>query len=116
MLVLGAAGGVDAVAVQIAKVMSMKQMITVVCRANAAEYVSSLGADVVVPLTDDLGAVGAGIYLWPWCGNCRRSRCGAAFDEAIQVLTTDGNLLTIGFAVGVPLSFGLIGCCYATSA
>ncbi len=52
VLVLGAAGGVGTAAVQIAKAMGAGQVIAVVHREGAIDYVASLGADVVLPLTD----------------------------------------------------------------
>ena len=52
VLVLGAAGGVGTAAIQIARAMNASQVIAVVHREGAADYVSSLGADVVLPLTD----------------------------------------------------------------
>jgi NADPH2:quinone reductase len=52
VLVLGAAGGVGTAVVQIAKAMGSGQVSGVVHRQGATDYVSSLGADVVLPLTD----------------------------------------------------------------
>src|SRR5258707_1814950 len=51
VLVLGSAGGVGTAAVQIAKALGAK-VIAMVHRPHAAEFVRSLGADVVLPLTD----------------------------------------------------------------
>lgn len=100
VLVLGAAGGVGTAAVQIAKAMGASQVIAVVHRENATDYVSSLGADVVLPLTDGWAqrvreytyGRGVDIVVDPIGG--------AAFDDAIRVLAIDGKLLVIGFAAG----------------
>ncbi|MBW0019046.1 MAG: NADPH:quinone oxidoreductase family protein [Mycobacterium sp.] len=100
VLVLGAAGGVGTAAVQIAKAMNAKRVIAVTHREGAADYVSSLGADVVLPLQDG------------WADRVREHTYGrgvdivvdpiggAAFDDAIRVLAIDGKLLVIGFAAG----------------
>jgi NADPH2:quinone reductase len=100
VLVLGAAGGVGTAAIQIAKAMGASQVIAVVHREGAADYVGSLGADVVLPLTEGwaqrvrehTGDQGVDIVVDPIGG--------AAFDDAIRVLAIDGKLLVIGFAAG----------------
>ena len=51
VLVLGSAGGVGTAAVQIAKALGAK-VIAMVHRPGAMDFVESLGADVVLPLTD----------------------------------------------------------------
>jgi NADPH2:quinone reductase len=99
VLVLGSAGGVGTAAVQIAKALGAK-VIAMVHRLHAAVFVESLGADVVLPLTDG----------WP---DAVREHThgrgvdmvvdpigGEAFDDAIRVLATEGRLLVIGFAAG----------------
>lgn len=99
VLVLGSAGGVGTAAVQIAKALGAK-VIAMVHRPHAAEFVESLGADVVLPLTDGWpDAVreyteggGVDIVVDPVGGE--------AFDDAIRVLATEGRLLVIGFAAG----------------
>ncbi|SON59503.1 2-haloacrylate reductase [Mycobacterium simulans] len=100
VLVLGAAGGVGTAAVQIAKAMGASQVLAVVHRESAIDYVASLGADVVLPLTD------------AWVEQIREHTYGrgvdiivdpiggSAFDDAINVLAIDGKLLVIGFAAG----------------
>ena len=100
VLVLGAAGGVGTAAVQIARAMGASQVIAVVHREGAADYVSSLGADVVLPLTDGWAervrehthGRGVDIVVDPIGG--------PTFDDAIRVLAIDGKLLVIGFAAG----------------
>jgi len=100
VLVLGAAGGVGTAAVQIAKAMGASKVIAVVHRENAADYVSSLGADVVLPLADGWAQRvrehthdrGVDIVVDPIGG--------PTFDDAIRVLAIDGKLLVIGFAAG----------------
>jgi NADPH:quinone reductase len=100
VLVLGAAGGVGTAAIQIARAMNASQVIAVVHREGAADYVSSLGADVVLPLTDGWAervrehthGRGVDIVVDPIGG--------PTFDDAIRVLAIDGKLLVIGFAAG----------------
>jgi NADPH2:quinone reductase len=99
VLVLGSAGGVGTAAIQIAKAMGAK-VIAMVHRPGAIEFVESLGADVVLPLTegwaqavrDDTGGRGVDIVVDPVGGD--------AFDDAIRVLATEGRLLVLGFAAG----------------
>jgi NADPH:quinone reductase len=99
VLVLGSAGGVGTAAVQIAKAMGAK-VIALVHRPHAVEFVESLGADVVLPLTDGwLQAVkdatdGRGVDL------VVDPIGGEAFDDAIRALAIEGRLLVIGFAAG----------------
>ena len=69
-------------------------------RPSAAEFVESLGADVVLPLTDGwLDAVkqhtdGRGVDL------VVDPVGGQAFDDAVRAMATEGRLLVIGFAAG----------------
>ncbi len=100
VLVLGAAGGVGTAAIQVAKAMGARKVIGVVHREVAADFVSSVGADLVVPLSGDwaqrvreyTGGRGVDIIVDPIGG--------PAFDDAIRVLAIDGKLLVIGFAAG----------------
>ncbi|MDT5300317.1 MAG: NADPH:quinone reductase, partial [Mycobacterium sp.] len=97
VLVLGSAGGVGTAAIQIAKALGAK-VIAMVHRPGAIEFVESLGADVVLPLTDGwANAVrehtdgrGVDVVVDPVGGD--------AFDDAIRVLATEGRLLVLGFA------------------
>jgi NADPH2:quinone reductase len=99
VLVLGSAGGVGTAAIQIAKAMGAK-VIAMVHRQGATEFVESLGADVVLPLTDGWAAAvrehtggrGVDIVVDPVGGE--------AFDDAVRVLATEGRLLVLGFASG----------------
>ncbi len=99
VLVLGSAGGVGTAAVQIAKALGAK-VIAMVHRPHAAVFVESLGADVVLPLTDGwpdavrehTDGRGVDMVVDPIGGE--------AFDDAIRVLATEGRLLVIGFAAG----------------
>jgi NADPH:quinone reductase len=99
VLVLGSAGGVGTAAVQIAKALGAR-VIAMVHRPQAMDFVSSLGADVVLPLRDGwLDAVkeatdrrGVDLVVDPVGGE--------AFDDAIRALDTEGRLLVIGFAAG----------------
>lgn len=98
VLVLGAAGGVGTAAVQIAKAMQAGKVIAMVHREGAIDYVASLGADVVLPLTegwaqqvrDHTYGQGVDIVVDPIGG--------PTFDDALGVLAIDGKLLLIGFA------------------
>ena len=99
VLVLGSAGGIGAASIQLAKAMGAK-VIALVHRSGAEEFVSSLGADVVLPLTDGWrqavmdasGGHGVDIVVDPIGGE--------AFDDAIRVLAPEGRLLVLGFASG----------------
>jgi NADPH:quinone reductase len=100
VLVLGSAGGVGTAAIQVARAMGASKVIAVVHRTSATDFVESLGADVVLPLTDGWAQAvrdhtngrGVDIVVDPVGGS--------AFDEAIRVLAIDGKLLVIGFAAG----------------
>ncbi|OPX06282.1 NADPH:quinone oxidoreductase family protein [Mycobacterium sp. AT1] len=99
VLVLGSAGGVGTAAIQIAKALGAK-VIAMVHRPGATEFVESLGADVVLPLTDGWAQAvrehtdGRGVDL------AVDPVGGSAFDDAIRVLATEGRLLVVGFASG----------------
>lgn len=99
VLVLGSAGGIGTASIQIAKAMGAR-VIAMVHRPDARDFVASLGADVVLPLTDGwLQAVreatdGRGVDL------VVDPVGGEAFDDAIRALATEGRLLVIGFAAG----------------
>jgi NADPH2:quinone reductase len=100
VLVLGSAGGVGTAAIQVARAMGASKIVAVVHRSGATEFVESLGADVVLPLSDGwaqavrdhTGGRGVDIVVDPIGGS--------AFDDAIRVLAIDGKLLVIGFAAG----------------
>ncbi|MGH3959005.1 NADPH:quinone oxidoreductase family protein [Mycobacterium sp.] len=100
VLVLGSAGGVGTAAIQVARAMGAGMVIAMVHRTGATEFVESLGADVVLPLTDGWAQAvrehtdgrGVDIVVDPVGG--------PAFDDAIRVLAIDGKLLVIGFAAG----------------
>lgn len=99
VLVLGSGGGVGTAAVQVAKALGAK-VIAMVHRPSAVEFVESLGADVVLPLTEgwldtvkkETGGRGVDVVVDPVGGQ--------AFDVAVRVLATEGRLLVIGFAAG----------------
>lgn len=99
VLVLGSAGGVGTAAVQVAKAMGAF-VIAAVHRQSALDYVGSLGADVVLPLTDGwlaavrehTGGKGVDLVVDPVGGD--------AFDDAIRALAPEGRLLVLGFAAG----------------
>jgi NADPH2:quinone reductase len=99
VLVLGSAGGIGTASVQIAKALGAR-VIAAVHRTAAVDYVSSLGADVVVPLTDGwlqvvrdhTNGLGVDMVVDPVGGE--------VFDDAIRALRTEGRLLVVGFAAG----------------
>ena len=99
VLVLGSAGGVGTAAIQIANALGAR-VIAMVHRPGATEFVESLGADVVLPLTDGWAQAvrdhtdgrGVDLVVDPVGGD--------AFDDAIRVLATEGRLLVLGFASG----------------
>jgi NADPH2:quinone reductase len=76
------------------------KVIAMVHRSGANEFVESLGADVVLPLTDGWAQAvrdhtdgrGVDVVVDPIGGD--------VFDDAIRVLATEGRLLVIGFASG----------------
>jgi NADPH2:quinone reductase len=99
VLVFGSAGGIGTAAVQVAKAMGAR-VIAVVHRSAATDFVASLQPDAVIPLADGWAQAvrdatdgrGVDVVVDPIGG--------AAFDDAIRVLATDGRLLVIGFAAG----------------
>ena len=99
VLVLGSAGGVGTAAIQIAKALGAK-VIAMVHRPQAMDFVKSLGADEVLPLTDGwlkevlerTDGRGVDLVVDPVGGE--------PFDDAIRALATEGRLLVVGFAAG----------------
>ncbi|MGI9124886.1 MAG: NADPH:quinone oxidoreductase family protein, partial [Mycobacterium sp.] len=99
VLVLGSAGGVGSAAIQVAKAMGAT-VVAVVHRPEAIDFVTELGADVVVPMTEGwskvvrerTGGHGADVVVDPVV--CE------PFDEAVRCLATEGRLLVLGFAAG----------------
>ena len=99
VLVLGSAGGIGSAAVQVAKALGAR-VIAAVHRSAAMEFVSALGPDVVLSLTDGwLQAVrdhthgkGVDVVVDPVGGD--------VFDDAIRALAPEGRLLVLGYAAG----------------
>lgn len=99
VLVLGSAGGIGTASIQIAKAMGAR-VIAMVHRAEAMDFVASLGADMVLPLSDGWKEAvldhtdgrGVDMVVDPVGGE--------PFDDAIRTLATEGRLLVIGFAGG----------------
>jgi NADPH2:quinone reductase len=83
VLVMGSAGGVGTAAIQIAKALGAK-VIAMVHRPHAAEFVESLGADLVLPLTDGwleavkehTGGQGVDLVVDPVGGEVSTTRSG----------------------------------------
>ena len=99
VLVLGSAGGVGTAAIQIAKALGAK-VIAMVHRPQALDFVESLGADVVLPLTDGWAQAVRDAHRRPRRRLVVDPVGGEAFDDAIRVLATEGRLLVLGFAAG----------------
>jgi NADPH2:quinone reductase len=99
VLVLGSAGGIGVASIQIAKALGAR-VVALVHRPEALDFVSGIGADVVLPLVegwkqavlDATGGRGVDVVVDPVGGD--------AFDDAIRVLAPEGRLLVIGFAAG----------------
>lgn len=99
VLVLGSAGGIGVAGIQIAKALGAR-VVALVHRTDAQDFVSSVGADVVLPLADGwkqavLDATdgrGVDVVVDPVGGD--------AFDDAVRVMAPEGRLLVIGFAAG----------------
>lgn len=99
VLVLGSAGGIGTATIQIAKALGAR-VVAMVHRPEAVDFVKSLGADVVLPLTDGWAKAvrdatdgrGVDMVVDPIGGE--------AFDDAIRVMAPEGRLLVIGFAAG----------------
>ena len=98
-LVLGSAGGVGTAAIQVAKALGAR-VIALVHRQGATDFVSSVGADVVLPLTEGGGVAvreqtdgkGVDVGVDPVGGS--------VFNDALSTLAEGGRLLVIGFAAG----------------
>ena len=99
VLVLGAGGGVGTAAIQVAKALDAR-VVAVVHRESAHDFVRSLGADVVLPMTEGWSkavrehtdGLGADVVVDPVGGE--------PFDEAIRAMAPEGRLLVLGFAAG----------------
>jgi NADPH2:quinone reductase len=99
VLVLGSGGGVGTAAIQIAKAMGA-YVVAVVHREKARDFVSALGVDIVLPMTEGwskvvrehTGGRGADVIVDPVGGE--------PFDEAVRALAIEGRLLVLGFAAG----------------
>ena len=99
VLVLGSGGGVGTAAIQIAKALGAK-VIAMVHRASAVEYVESLGADVVLPLTDGWAQAVRDADRWP------RRRPGGGPDRRGRVRRRDPGAGNRGTAAGARLRGG----------
>ena len=95
--VLGAAGGVGAASIRVAKEMGAK-VIAVVHRKGAEQMLRDAGADEVVQLDEGWGqrvkdlSDGESTLIDPVGGE--------VFDEALRTVAPDGRYVIIGFAAG----------------
>ncbi|GED99298.1 NADPH:quinone oxidoreductase family protein [Gordonia crocea] len=96
--VLGAAGGVGAASIRVAKAMGAK-VIAIVHRTGAEQMLRDAGADEVVQLTEgwgekvkDLSDGGVDVMIDPVGGE--------VFDDALRTVAPDGRYVVIGFAAG----------------
>ncbi|MFT4201039.1 NADPH:quinone oxidoreductase family protein [Gordonia sp. (in: high G+C Gram-positive bacteria)] len=96
--VLGAAGGVGAASIRVAKEMGAT-VIAIVHRKGAEQMLRDAGADEVVQLEDGWGAKvkelsggGVDVLIDPVGGD--------VFDDALRTVAPDGRYVVIGFAAG----------------
>ncbi|QKT08300.1 NADPH:quinone oxidoreductase family protein [Gordonia sp. X0973] len=96
--VLGAAGGVGAAAIRVAKEMGCT-VIAIVHRTGAEKMLRDAGADEVVQLEDgwaarvkELSDGGLDVMIDPVGGD--------VFDDALRTMAPDGRYVVIGFAAG----------------
>ncbi|MFT3900922.1 MAG: NADPH:quinone oxidoreductase family protein [Gordonia sp. (in: high G+C Gram-positive bacteria)] len=96
--VLGAAGGVGAASIRVAKEMGAK-VIAIVHRTGAETMLRDAGADEVVQLEEGWGAKvkelsdgGVDVLIDPVGGD--------VFDDALRTVAPDGRYVVIGFAAG----------------
>lgn len=116
VLVLGSAGGVGTAAIQVARAMGASKVIALVHRTSATDFVGSLGADVVLPLTDGWAQAvrdhtegrGVDIVVDPVGGS--------AFDDAIRVLPSTASCWSSGLPRARSRRSRSTGCCCAISA
>ncbi len=106
LLVLGAAGGVGAAAVQIGKALGAIVFAQVSTEAKAA-FARSQGADDVIVLSDDAAPGAATTAFKQLCGadgvNVVFDPVGGVFAEAaLRSLAWDGRYLVVGFTGGIP--------------
>lgn len=99
VLVLGSAGGVGSAAIQVARAMGAR-VIAIVHRTAATDFVSSLGPDAVIPLSEGWAEQVRGATDGRGVDVVVDPIGGPAFDDAVRVLALDGRLLVIGFAAG----------------
>ncbi|MCF6388896.1 NADPH:quinone oxidoreductase family protein [Mycobacterium sp. MBM] len=124
VLVLGSAGGIGVAAIQIAKALGAR-VVALVHRPDAQDFVASVGADVVLPLTEGSGGQIRRAGAQRLGDELERSDSGMswkqavldatggrgvdvvvdpiggdAFDDAIRAMAPEGRLLVIGFAAG----------------
>ncbi len=99
VVVLGAAGGIGTACLQVGRA-SGARTIAVVRRAGTEDFLTTAGADHVVPLADGwreriaeiTDGRGADVVIDPIGG--------PAFDDAVRCLAPGGRLVVVGFAAG----------------
>ncbi len=107
VVVLGGGGAVGQVAVGAARVLGAARVVAVCRSAGARERAERAGADVVVPLTGDAGALAAALEqaLGGGADVVVDPVCGPAATAAARVLAPGGRLVNLGGASGDTAEF-----------
>ncbi|MCC9624410.1 zinc-binding alcohol dehydrogenase family protein [Thalassospira sp. MA62] len=94
ILIIGGAGGVGSIAIQLAKLAGLK-VIATASRPETIEWVKKMGADQVVnhrnPLGDELAAIGIDAVEYAFC----TSEIDQYFDVMADIIAPQGRIVTI---------------------
>lgn len=94
ILIIGGAGGVGSIAIQLAKLAGLK-VITTASRAETIEWVKNLGADQVInhrkPLDEELSALNVSSVDYIFC----TSETDQYFDMMANLIAPQGRIVTI---------------------